>query len=686
MIQNFLCLLFFFSLLSCSQERRNLSMVRKENPSSFKEILDRDGQILHETRTNFKVHRRAWIKLEELPEGFIQELLSFEDQRFYSHPGVDFLALAHSFTEYPRRGASTMTMQLAGLLKHQRGRRSWKEKITQMAEAFNLDASWEKKAILEAYINLLSFKGELQGLRAASFGLFGKEPLGLNHSERLLLLGMIPSPNQSKEKLLRRSCHYLHRKTPKASCDDLAEALANSFYDHPRTELTRTDAPHLAQRLKKEPLERIKTTLDGNLQREALSILRSHLKNLEHQNVTDGAILIVDRKSGKVLTYVGSSGDLSTSSLVDHIQSLRQAGSTLKPFLFGSAIAKRLITMTTPLKDEPFTITREGLTYQPENYQKGFTYKNVPAKVALGSSLNIPAVRVMDYLSPERFYDLLGELEFRKLQDVDFYGHSMALGAVDVTLWDLVRGYRALAEDGSLQELSFLPQEVNPKKTISDFSPQVSFIMKHILSEKDNRFMTFGIQSTLSTESWSAVKTGTSKDMRDNWCVGFTDTYVIGVWVGNSSGDSMWNVTGISGAAPIFSQLVTYLHRQNPSLAPTPPSGLVAREEDYYLPGTEPRGMDLEVKDRSVMKILFPQQGAQFAYDPEIPRKNQRILFQGNGTKGVWKLNGESLSRRKLNEGFVPERKGKYRLELWDDQKKKDEVSFYVKTESAKKK
>lgn len=667
-------------LLTSCVEVRKFSSIKEDHSSSFLEIHDVKGELLHETRIDFKSNRRNWIGIEELPPQFIEELITFEDQRFFSHPGVDVLAFLNAIRHYPKRGASTISMQLSSLINYQRGRKSFGAKIEQLIDALKLEWSWSKEEILEAYINLLTYKGDIQGLKAASLSLFNKLPMALDQNERLLLYSMIPSPNQKSDHLLERACRYAKRLRKKINCTEVKVALEESHIDSPLTERMASHAPHVAQKFKGKKGV-VQTTLKKDLQLEASSLLKTHVDSLKDRNVTDGAVLIIDRSSGHILAYVGSSGHYSKASQVDHITSLRQAGSTLKPLLFYQSFAKRILTMNSPLKDEPFAVTKEGLTYQPENYQKGFTYKDVPAKVALGSSLNIPAVRVIDLVGPQNFYDLLAELEFRSLYAPEFYGHSMALGAVDITLWDLVRAYQAMAEEGRFQELSFISEKVKSKK-ISSFSPEVSFIISDILSEKENRYLTFGLQSSLSTDSWSAVKTGTSKDMRDNWCVGYTSQYVIGVWIGNSSGDPMWNVTGITGAAPIFNHMVNYLHKYIASTPPIRPTGLVEVDKNYYLPGTEPKQKTMLLTETQVHKILYPQQGAQFAYDPEIPERNQRIFFQGNA-KAKWMLNGKSMTRSDLERGFLPVKKGKYKLELWEGSEKRDEISFYVKAGKA---
>ena len=657
-------------LVSCGKIP-SLAEVKKLHPSSYLLIEDTNEEVIHETRVNFKKNRRQWMTLKELGAELPKEVVRHEDKRFWGHPGVDLLAILGAMRDYPSRGGSTISMQLAKLITGKHETRSWKGKLRQMNEAIALENSWSKKDILEAYLNLVSFRGELEGIPAASLSIFHKYPRGLSKEERAVLLAMIPSPSQSEDKLFTRSCAYQEKK----NCEGLRSVVAEAHSSHDEGLVSL--APHVAGKFRSSGKEVIRTTLKKNFQERATQLLKGHLTLLKKQNVSDGAVLIVERDSGKVLAYVGSSGELSDSPHVDHVLSLRQAGSTLKPFLYAQAISKKFITMNTLLKDEPFTVTREGLTYQPENYQKSFTMKDVPAKIALGSSLNIPAIRVIDYLTPASFHSFLSDLGFRDLQEADFYGHSMALGSVDVTLWDLVSAYRTLSNSGRKSDL-LLVENVPKETQVPYLNQEVSFIISHILSEKENRHLTFGFQSSLTTESWSAVKTGTSKDMRDNWCVGYTDRFVIGVWVGNSSGTPMWNVTGISGAAPLFAQLMNELHRKNPSRAPVPPADLVVKAGNYYLAGTEPGDRDLKLTEQHVKRIIFPQNGAQFAYDPEIPADKQRIHFTSGAKTALWKLNGRKLSRHDLERGFLPLTKGKYHLELWEE-RLLDQVNFYVK-------
>jgi penicillin-binding protein 1C len=664
-------------LLTACYHLPSLQEVRLQHPSSFKEILDTKGELLHESRVNFQVNRRAWLSLDEVPEALTRELVQLEDQRFFRHPGVDVLALFNALKNFPHRGSSTITMQVVSLLRQQRGRKDLIGKMAQIKAAFLMEWSWKKRDILEAYLNLLPFKGELQGLTAASFSIFGKYPNALNREERALLYAMIPGPNRPREEILRRACRYFEKLHNESNCSVVTSTLDHSFFRAPRTELLASFVPHVAEKIKQLEGDMIRTTLRKDIQLEALRALQTQVRHLNHRNVTDGAVLVIKRDTAEVVAYVGSSGHFSRAPKVDHVQALRQAGSTLKPFLFATALKKKLITMSSPFKDEPFSVSVDGMTYRPENYQQSFSFQDVPAKIALGSSLNIPAVKIIDLVGPERFYQLLQELAFRQLAPPENYGHSMALGAVDITLWDLVRAYRALAE-GDLKEPYFTGLGTVGKK-IADLSPDVSFLVGHMLSEKENRALTFGLQSVLATESWSAVKTGTSKDMRDNWCVGYSDSYVIGVWIGNSSGEPMWNVTGVSGAGPIFARMFAKLHKKA-SYPPITPAGIIKQGQDFYLAGTEPKGKGPRLLEQShLSKIIYPQHGTQFAYDPEIPEVRQRIHFRQSSPRGRLKLNGRSMSEAELKDGFLPVKKGKYQVELWEEDDLKDSVTFTIK-------
>ena len=251
---------------------------------------------------------------------------------------------------------------------------------------------------------------------------------------------------------------------------------------------------------------------------------------------------------------------------VDGVAALRQPGSTLKPFLYAQALAERRITAASLLEDAPTHIQTAGGLYMPQNYDRQFKGW-VSVRTALAASLNVPAVRTLAMVSPQAFHDQLLRLGLPLKESGDYYGYSLALGSAEVSLLDLTNAYRALGNGGRWGPTTLLPAAPDdvPEPARPALDPRAAFIVGDILSDGNARARTFGTDSVLATRFWSAVKTGTSKDMRDNWAIGWSQHYVVGVWVGNASGAPMWDVSGISGAAPLWAALMNYLHRDRAS-------------------------------------------------------------------------------------------------------------------------
>jgi penicillin-binding protein 1C len=456
-------------------------------------------------------------------------------------------------------------------------------------------------------------------------------------------------------------------------------------------------APHLARQLLKghPPGISLSCTLDAEVQRFVLDRLAHHLLPLRSQNVANGTVLVVENKTGEVLAYASYSGDPALSGFVDGIKAKRQAGSTLKPFLYGLALDRRLLTPASLLDDSPLDVPVFSGVYHPRNYESQFQGL-VPVRTALASSLNIPAVRVISLVGLEDFLKKLRALGIRDLnEEGDFYGPALALGSADVTLLELVNAYRTLANGGEWSELRWASGgETKPlRKRV--FSREAAFLISHILSDREARSPTFGLENPLATRFWTAVKTGTSKDMRDNWCVGYSHKYTVGVWVGNFTGEPMWNVSGISGAAPVWVEVINHLHRDKAPTKREPPPGLVKASahfahgtrilrEEWFIRGTEP--VQLEVKDVSPhQRILYPPPGTVVALDPDIPRGLQKMFFVlQTPQKGVqWVLNGRSLpSAGKATPWSL--QSGRYHLALQDAEGRLvDSVLFEVRGSNA---
>jgi penicillin-binding protein 1C len=372
------------------------------------------------------------------------------------------------------------------------------------------------------------------------------------------------------------------------------------------------------------------------------------------QRVQDGAVLVVDNSSGDVLAYVGGSGDLSSARHVDGIRARRQAGSTLKPFLYGLALEQRLLTPASLVEDTPLDVAVAGGVYQPRNYDEAFRGL-VSVRTALASSLNVPAVRTLGLVGEDAALEQLRRLGFDGLTEAgDFYGPSMALGSADVSLWELVNAYRALARGGLWSSSKLLAGDPEAAER-RVYSERAAFLVSSILSDRETRSATFGLENPLATRFWAAVKTGTSKEMRDNWCVGYSRRYTVGVWVGNFSGEPMRNVSGVTGAAPVWAEVMAWLHRSAASVPPAPPAGLQAApvsfpgageadRVEWFIAGTEPRA-DAPAVAGGHPRITVPVAGTIIAIDPDIPDDRQRMVFEAThaGPSVRWVLDGGDL-------------------------------------------
>lgn len=653
--------------------------VRLAQARSDAQLFDRHGELLQELRVNAQVRRLEWVALGDISPALVRAVIRAEDRRFFDHNGVDWTALGaasvRAFWRDNPRGASTLTMQLVGWLdpelKPDGGRRSLAQKWRQIGEARELEASWSKQKILEAYFNLVYFRGELQGVAAAARGMFDKQPSGLGEAEALVLAALLRAPSASPDRVASRACVLGESLDWKATCTAL-QALARVCLVGPfRVRPAASDAPHVARALLRHDMLRAVSTLDAGLQRYAQGVLTHQLEALGSQRVRDGALLVVDNRSGEVLAYVGNGGQ----GYVDGVLAPRQAGSTLKPFLYDMALAQRLLTAASVINDTPVNLTTPTGLYVPQDYDRDFKGP-VSLRTALGSSLNVPAVRTLILVGAESFVAQLRKLGFSQLTESgDFYGYSLALGSAEVTLWQLVNGYRTLANGGDYSSMSLVPDKTGRGRRILD--RDASFIVSDVLADRSARGLTFGLESVLATPFWSAVKTGTSKDMRDNWCVGYTDRFTVGVWVGNFDGSPMQDVSGITGAAPVWLEVMRYLHQGRPGRSPRPTPGVLTTEvrfipaveaarREYFLRGTETTEVRLpERSEPRIARIAYPGRGAILAVDPDIPQGHQRVFFEISPEGEQFRVRVDNGALATLDAGWTPT-PGRHRVTLID--------------------
>jgi penicillin-binding protein 1C len=320
-----------------------------------------------------------------------------------------------------------------------------------------LERAWTKEQVLEAWLNLTPFRGEVEGVDAASRALIGKRAGGLDRVESALLAALVRSPNASPARVARRACVLLARE--EQACLQAQGIAALGFSTRRTRSQVEGDAPHLARTLAKRPGERVASTLDARVQRHAVETLQRHLRELDGRNVEDGALIVLDNATGDVLAWVGSSGELSRASEVDGVTARRQPGSTLKPFLYALAIEAKLLTAASLLDDSPLAVTTPAGLYVPQNYDRGYK-GHVSLRQALASSLNVPAVRTLATMGYEPFYRQLKALGLTTLtRDAEHYGYSLALGGAEVTLLQLTNAYRTLANAGAYTPVRTVPGE-----------------------------------------------------------------------------------------------------------------------------------------------------------------------------------------------------------------------------------
>ena len=690
-LRAFACALVFAAALP-AHAIPSFSQVKQEFASSESILLDRDGVELHRLRTNPNIRRGQWVALEDISPALQTAMVFSEDKRFYEHSGVDWKAVSAAawgnLWNEKTRGASTLSMQLVGLvnedLRRGQQRRTLLQKFGQAVSAQKLDAQWEKSEILEAYLNLVPFRGEIVGIDALSRTLFGKAAHGLNAREAAIAAALVRAPNATPPAVAQRACGLLAQlqnvpRTP-LLCDSLS-LFATGAMQRKAWSPSEGIAPHVAQRLlagQQASGGSVRSTLSAPLQRYAAEQLRQTMHELTGRNVRDGAIVVLDNATGEVLAWVGASASTSSAPQVDYVLALRQPGSTLKPFLYAQAIAERRLTAASLLDDSAAAIPTQSGLYVPKNYDRHFRGW-VSLRQAMASSLNVPAVRTIGMVGVNRFAEQLQRLGISLSHTGDYYGYSLALGSAEMSLLQLSNAYRALANGGRYSETRILFQPDQQQAAASASQPaskpalqpafrqaldaRASFIVSHILSDNNARIPTFGSNSVLHTRFWSAVKTGTSKDMRDNWALGYSERYTVGVWVGNAQGQAMWDVSGTTGAAPIWASVMRYLHRSTPSRPPQPPAGLVRTRVEFgssasspasapalkagiassnnaeparmewFIQGTEQTSFVRSQQQKTnpaTAHILNPVHGSLLALDPDIPPKRQRLMLRAS--------------------------------------------------------
>jgi penicillin-binding protein 1C len=642
-------------------------------------VVDREGRLLRA----FATHDGRWrlpVRVDGIDPRYFEVLLGYEDQRFRSHPGVDPLATLRAVGQLAgnRRivsGGSTITMQVARLLEP-RSERSLGAKLRQMVRAVEIERRLSKDEILNLYLNLAPFGGNIEGIRAASLTYFGHEPRRLTLGEAALLVALPQSPearrpDRSHDVAKRARDRVLDRLQHEGilSAAEVAHAKAEPVPSarRPMPML----APHVADALvAAAPDVRLhRLTLDATWQKSLEDLARDRARGFGPD--ISVAILAVDHATGEVRARVGSADyfDLRRAGQVDMTRAIRSPGSTLKPFIYGLGFEDGFLHPETLIDDRP---VRYG-SYAPENFDLTFQ-GTVSVRHALQMSLNVPAVAVLDRVGASRFAARLaqggGTLVLPKGEAP---GLAMALGGVGITLEDLVTLYAGLARGGTTLALTERQSEAarapQPRRLIE---PVAAWYVGSILIGTPPPENAVGHRI--------AFKTGTSYGYRDAWAVGFDGRYTIGVWVGRADGAPMPGLIGRGVAAPILFDAFARSGKLMAPLAHAPKTAIFATNAKLPLPlqRFRPGGVLPSEGTGPPLKIVFPPNGARLELAAQPGQPAEPIMLKIAGGSGPLSVlvNGVPLAtgadRRKVF--FSPDGPGFVRLTVTDAKGAADSV------------
>lgn len=667
------------------------------------EIVDRHGVPLNVSYVNdWNVHARA--QYHEIPEFLVTAFLHAEDTRFFEHSGQDWRARLAALGQNLKagravRGASTITEQVVRMVRP-RPRTLWSRWVEGW-EARRLERRHTKQRILEFYLNQVPYASNRRGVVQAARYYFDRDLSALNRHEMLTLAVLVRAP--SRLDLWRGDRRALDR-----AIGQMAVRLENAGvlprHRDPwddfdlKSPVAPVDASHFLRFVNQRyrangswgNAASLRVTLDAGLQARLHALLEGRLEMLAEKGVHNGALLAADHKSGEVLAWVvAASGNDTPARLIDAVRVPRQPGSALKPFLYALALSKGW-TAATLIDDAPLSDMVGAGLHSYRNYS-GVFHGPITLRHALGNSLNTPAVRAIVFTGEGAYLDHLHRLGFTTLtRKTDYYGPGLALGNGEVTLLELTQAYAALANRGRYREFSVLAGGEAGLRPRTAVSPEVASLIADILSDPLARWLEFS-GGLLDFPIQTAVKTGTSNDYRDSWAIGFSDRYVVGVWMGNLDQQPTRNVTGSTGPAMVLRGAFDLLSR-NADTAPLWLSPRLVRHEvcndtgvvwragmscprraEFFVAGTAPIPAIADEARQGAVRLSQPTEGLMLAYDPRVPAEFQAFDFVLEGVleRDIvdWRVNGGVPFQNAGPRYAWPMKRGEHRVGavVWRD-------------------
>ncbi|MFA5828351.1 MAG: PBP1A family penicillin-binding protein [Candidatus Shapirobacteria bacterium] len=587
-------------------------------------ILDRRGKLLYKF---YDEENRSWTSIDRIPESLINATIAIEDKEFYQHHGISIKgiiqAVLYNFRKNGQqgpRGGSTITQQLVKNVYFTR-EKTWQRKIKEAILAVVLETKLTKKEILERYFNQVAYGGETYGAQEAAIKYFGKNVWEITAAESTFLAGLPAAPSSYSP--FGSSPEYAHIRQLQ-----VIDQMVNAGYIDERRALQLKNekiviaeenriirAPHFVFYVK-DILEKkygfvnfgrlgltVTTSLDSDIQTMAEEKVKSETEKVKRLRISNGAAVVIDVKTGEILAMVGSKDYYSKEidGKYNVTTALRQPGSSIKPINYLLALKNGMTLMST-IEDSPITYYVKGQKpYSPNNYN-GKYMGQVTLRTALANSLNVPSVKLLEKNGVNNMIDLAESMGITTWTDRSRFGLALALGGAEVRMTELAQAYSVFANMGKKIDLSpvlrinnYLGETIFEKRQESDeiFEPRYAFLINNVLSDNQARTTIFGPNSLLRIEGKNvAVKTGTTNNLKDNWCIGWTPSYLVAAWVGNNDSSPMsWVASGISGATPIWNQIMKEMLAQKTDESWEVPYDVikvnVCGREEYFSVGTE---------------------------------------------------------------------------------------------------
>ncbi len=669
---------FIFFLISAFFLQKQLLNIYNAQNSLL--IRDRTGKIIFIERDK----NGSWARYsDEIPSGFEKLLLKKEDKYFYFHfgfnPWTTYKAALGYFNICPKRASSTITQQLVKILKGKELERNLKNKIVEAFYTFGLELFQSKETILKMYVNSVYFGNQARGLTEASRLYFNLSPDLLADGQILQLLAAISSPTKNNP--------------AKAKNKEIALALAQRLglshelflIDSCVVKETMGQYSHSSntyfeiQNFIDDSSDDHSLTIDKELTEKIREIVERNIADLKAKNVKNGAVAVIKLPENEILTLVGSPNPKSFEEgcQINMLLEPRPIGSTIKPFVFLKAFEKDLRPYTLADDREYKYITAIGFPLYPKNFD--YKYRGeVNLHYALSNSLNVPAVKVLEYVGLEDFYKFLEQdLEFKPIQNLENYQLGIALGVLEMDLLNLSRYFTIFPNNGILKDLKIYNAQ-NPCSEKKIANPKYIQLINKILSDRKTGIEQFGLKSDFNLFQQNyALKTGTSRDFRDSWVIGYTPDFLVGVWLGNHDNAPMGGISGQLGAGRIWAETMELLLNSEYNKK-TPFEFALLKEFypaqsgiEYGLPDDDYEHSLNALKERDVSLILHPHDGDAF-----LSGKNFKIILQAKQNV-KWSINNEFLSRSKTAI-FIPTETGQFQIKAESDNGFQEIIAVYI--------